>query len=79
MAEIDGEVIYTKNAIIEAIKEAGRVLVLAIIPVLIDSLSKGSIDWKLVAVTGAIALLRFIDKFLHENAPEGEAGGLTRF
>jgi len=72
-------VIYTKNAIIEAIKEAGRVLVLAIIPVLIDSLSKGSIDWKLVAVTGAIALLRFIDKFLHENAPEGEAGGLTRF
>jgi len=79
VAEIDGEVIYTKNAIIEALKEAGRVLVLAIIPVLIDSLSKGSIDWKVVAVTGAIALLRFVYKFLHENAPEGKAGGLTQF
>lgn len=68
-----------KQSIIEALKEAGRVVVLAIIPVVIDSLSKGSVDWKVIAVAGVIALLRFLDKFLHEEAPVGEAGGLTRF
>ena len=68
-----------KEAIISALKEAGRVVVLACIPLLIDSLAKGIIDWNLILVTGVIALLRFLDKFLHEQAPEGVAGGLTQF
>ena len=68
-----------KQAIIEALKEAGRVVVLAVIPLLIDSLSKGKVDWSVIAIAAAIALLRFLDKVLHEMAPEGEAGGLTRF
>lgn len=68
-----------KEALISALKEGARVVVLAIIPLLVDSLSAGEIDWRLIAIAGAIALLRFLDKFLHEQAPEGEAGGLTRF
>ena len=63
----------------EAIKEGLRVMVLAVIPLLIDSLAKGSIDWNLIAVAGLIALLRFIDSWLHGNAPDGVAGGLVRF
>lgn len=68
-----------KEKILEAVKEFFRVVVIAIIPVLVDSLTRDTIDMRLVAVTGAIAGLRFIDKLLHELAPEGEAGGLTRF
>lgn len=68
-----------KQALLEALKEMGRVIVLAVIPVVIDCFAKGVIDWKLIAVTGFIALLRFLDKFLHETAPAGTAGGLTRF
>jgi hypothetical protein len=68
-----------KEAIIEGLKEAGRVVVLATIPLLIDSLGKGEIDWGVIAVAGAIALLRFLDKFLHEQEKDGVAGGLTRF
>lgn len=61
----------------EAVKEALRVVVLAIIPVIIDSLSKGEVDVKLVVTVGVVALLRFIDSWLHET---GKAKlGLTRF
>jgi hypothetical protein len=63
----------------EALKEAGRVVVLAVIPVLIDSLTKGGVDYKAVLVVAAVALLRFIDKYLHLNAEDGVAGGLTQF
>jgi hypothetical protein len=68
-----------KNALIEALKEAGRVVVIAIIPLLIDMLGKGRIDWNLIAVTAMITLLRFIDKFLHLQEKDGVAGGLVRF
>ena len=68
-----------KEALIKALKELGRVVVLALIPMAIPMLEKWEIDWKLLLVVGIIALLRGIDKYLHELAPEGEAGGLTRF
>lgn len=64
---------------IESLKELGRVVVLAIIPIIIDSLSSGEFSWRVVVVAGAIAGLRFVDKFLHLGAEEGEAGGLTGF
>jgi hypothetical protein len=77
---IEGGCVYTnKEAFIEAFKELGRVVVLAIIPILIDALSAGRVDWRVVMVASALAGLRFIDKYLHELAPEGEAKGLTRF
>jgi hypothetical protein len=69
----------SKENLIESLKELGRVILLAIIPITIDALSSGKFDIKVILVAGAIAGLRFIDKLLHLNAPKGEAGGLTRF
>jgi EamA domain-containing membrane protein RarD len=67
------------KAFIEPLKEAGRVVVLAIIPVLIASLEVKQFDWISIGVVAGLALLRFIDKYLHDQAPDGVAGGLTRF
>lgn len=76
-----------KEALIEAVKEFFRVVVLAIIPLLIAGIESGVIDWKLIGTVGAIAGLRFIDKWLHEIGKVEEAKspnnllikGLTRF
>ena len=67
------------KAFLEALKEAGRVVVIAIIPVAIPMINDWTIDWKMLATVGAITLLRFIDKYMHLQAPEGESRGLTRF
>lgn len=63
--------------LLSAVKEFFRVVVLAIIPVLIDSLNNGSVNVNLVLVVGAIAGLRFVDKLLHKTGVA--EGGLTRF
>ena len=71
----------------EALKKAGlemlRVIVIAIIPILIDSLANNEVDWRLVGITGAIAGLRFADKWLHalgkETGNDKLLKGLTRF
>lgn len=68
-----------KESIIEALKEGARVVLLAIVPLLIVSLESGVFDWKLIGTVAGLALLRMIDKFLHERSPEGVSGGLTRF
>jgi hypothetical protein len=60
----------SKEALIEALKEFGRVVMIAIVPVVIASLSEMKFDWEVIAVTGAIAGLRFIDKLLHETNKE---------
>lgn len=69
--------------IVEALKQAGRIVLVAIIPLLINQLNSSSIDWKAIAVTGAIALLMAIDKFLHlegkVTGSESLTKGLTRF
>jgi hypothetical protein len=57
-----------KQALIDAAKEGMRVVVIAIIPILIDGLSKDALDLKVIGVVAAIAALRFVDKFLHENS-----------
>ena len=49
----------------EALLEAGRVVAIAILPLLIDSLNKWSVDWRSIIVVGGITLLRFIDRYLH--------------
>lgn len=68
---------------IEAIKEALRVTVLAIIPIIILGLQDNAINWNLIYLTGAITLLRFIDSWLHKvgksKADDLLSGGLTRF
>lgn len=68
-----------KEALISALKEAGRVVVLAIIPIAISQIERGTWDWRAIIIVGAITLLRFTDKLLHKLAPEGESGGITRF
>lgn len=55
------------DALKEAIKTGLRVVVLAVIPVLIDSLSKGLVDLKAVAVVAAVSALTFVDSWLHEH------------
>jgi len=80
------------KTLIEALKELFRVIVLAIIPITIDSLASGEINYNLIAITGAIAGLRSLDKLLHEWGKEIETtgtkkkpvvsklkGGITRF
>lgn len=75
--------IILRGAVRKAVLEAMRVMVLAAIPVLIDGLSSGLIDWRLVGVTVAVAGLRFLDKLLHEYGKEAGddrlVKGLTRF
>jgi len=68
-----------KEALIEALKESGRVVLLAILPLLIASVEKGEFDLKAIGVVAGLAFLRFIDKYLHLNEKNGVSGGLTRF
>lgn len=69
--------------LIEALKEAGRVVLIAVVPILVDQLSTGEFNLRLIWVAGAIAGLRFLDKLLHEAGKEAGndlvAKGLTRF
>jgi len=71
------------NEMKEAAKEALRVCLVAVIPVLIDSLNAGSINFRAVGIIAMIALLRLVDKYLHESGKVlGDANmtkGLTRF
>lgn len=63
------------KALWEAVKEPLREIAIAIIPFVLERLSVLNEVW-------AVALylvLRGIDKWLHEHAPSGESGGLTRF
>ena len=60
-----------------ALIEALRVAVLAVIPVAIDGLSNGALDLRLLGSVGLIAVLRFVDKWLHESGRAEK--GLVRF
>ncbi len=53
-----------------ALKEGLRVFVMAVIPLSIVQLQSGAYDLRVLAIAGLIALLRFIDKLLHERADE---------
>ena len=66
-----------EKPIVAAAKELLRVVVLAVIPVLIIGLENGKVDAKTLYVIGAIAALRFIDKYLHKSGKAEK--GLTRF
>lgn len=66
---------FDKKAFIAAVKEPLRLLVLAVIPFVIVYFTELGAGW----AVGAVAVLRFIDKYLHELAPKGEAGGIVRF
>lgn len=71
------------SPIIEAIKQGLRVIAVAIVPLIISQLQSDKFDIKIIATTGAIALLMAIDKYLHlEGKVIGNdllKSGLTRF
>ena len=79
-------------ALRNALKEALRLVVLAIIPIVLLGIDSGTgavaINWALVQVTALITALRFIDKLMHESGkakqietkkPSKLTLGLTRF
>jgi hypothetical protein len=72
-----------QEAICKGATEAARVVLVAVIPLTISMLESNAIDWRLLAVTGAIALLKFIDKALHKYGESVESTtlvkGLVRF
>ena len=68
-----------KQAIIEGLKEAGRVALISAIPVIIASLEQGETDWKVITIAIVVAVFKGLDKFLHKLESKGVAGGLTLF
>jgi len=78
------KVTYTDvKPLIEGLKQGARVFVVAVIPLLIDQLTRDSINWRALAITGVIAVLMAVDKALHlEGKLEGNdqlTKGLTQF
>ena len=71
------------KALKKGLLEMGRVVVLAIIPVLIAMLESNKFDWRLLAVVAMIAGLKFLDEYLHEVGKETDNDilikGITRF
>ena len=57
---------FDKSAVIEGLKALGRVAVVACLPLLIQSLQAGTIDYKGILTAGAIAVLMALDKYVHE-------------
>jgi len=68
-----------KEALLKAIREPLRLLVLAVIPFALSYFSVINTQWAVIIV----AILRFIDKYLHELGKEDQNEslklGLTRF
>jgi hypothetical protein len=52
---------------IEGLKEILRTGLITVIPVIIDSVEKQQIDWRVILVAFVISVLRGIDKFIHES------------
>lgn len=68
-----------KQAILEGLKDAGRVVLIAIFPVIISSLEQGIVDWKVITIAVVVAAFKGLDKYLHKLEDKGVAGGLTGF
>lgn len=66
------------EALKKALLEGCRIILIAIIPLVVDGLNRGSVDYRLLAVTAAITALRFVDKLLHEIGKEQGKDGWLR-
>jgi len=58
---------FNKQALTEATKELGRVVLLAILPVAISAIENNQIDFKVIGIVAVLAALRWVDKYLHET------------
>jgi hypothetical protein len=68
----------TKKALVEGAKEFGRVVLIAVLPILVDSLSTNSFSWRTTVVALVMAALKAIDKWVHENG-NINANGIVPF
>jgi len=62
---------------VEGLKEVLRTSMMALIPVVILSLQEGEVDWRLIGISAAIALLSGVDKWLHKLERGVAGNGLT--
>lgn len=70
------------SIVVETLKELLRTGVIASIPVAIDGLSQGELNFRLIGVAFLIAALRALDKMLHEMGKENpnmKVNGLVGF
>lgn len=65
------------NELLNSLKEGLRVFLMAVVPLVIVQLQDGSFIWRPVLIAGLIAVLRFVDKWLHSSGIAEK--GLTRF
>lgn len=66
-----------RKELVESVKEGLRVFLMAVVPLLIVQLESGEFMWRSLALAGAIAVLRFIDKLLHRTKIAEK--GIVRF
>lgn len=70
-------------AVVEGAKEVARIALLAVLPVAIEQLGNGGVNMKTLAIIAMVAVLRFVDKVLHESGKINEnpqlLKGLTQF
>lgn len=55
------------EAIKSGIRETLRTSVIAVLPLAIVQLEAGTLDWKVLAISFTIGVLRGVEKYLHET------------
>jgi hypothetical protein len=75
--------VVLQNPVKEAVLAFLRIAVLAVIPIAVQALEAEEIDWRVLAVTAAIAILKGVDEYIHtvgkNNENDSQILGLTRF
>lgn len=66
-------------ALQEGAKQLLRVALVAVVPLIISGLQDNSLNWRSIAIAGAIAVLMGIDKWLHKSDSGVLGNGLTGF
>jgi len=51
----------------EGVKQSLRLALISAVPLIIEQLRTGVLDWKIIITASAIALLGGLDKWLHES------------
>lgn len=65
-------------SILKGIKEFLRIGLIAILPVLVYQLENNSVDYKMILVLGVVAILKAVDRGLHERGVETGSENLTK-
>lgn len=68
-----------EKALKEAGKELLRVVLIAVVPVLIDSLTKGSVDYRVILTVAGVAVLRSIERYLHKAEVDNPVTNFLKF